>query len=197
MKIYTIIAGANGVGKTSLYQIIESSDDLGERINIDEIVSKKGSWMDKLLQINASRIAMNMLNKYIANEVTFHQETTLSGNVVLKHIKKAKEKGFEIRLYFVGVENVDVALSRVEKRVKKGGHGIDEATIRKRFEEMPERLRAILPYCDTASFYDNTIRFRRLALTKGDVIFDSDMDLPQWFNDLIDKGIIKRPRTRR
>ena len=48
MKIYTIIAGANGVGKTSLYQILESSDDLGERINIDEIVSAKGSWMDKL-----------------------------------------------------------------------------------------------------------------------------------------------------
>ena len=27
MKIYTIIAGANGVGKTSLYQILKSSDD--------------------------------------------------------------------------------------------------------------------------------------------------------------------------
>ncbi|MBR5314137.1 MAG: zeta toxin family protein [Clostridia bacterium] len=191
MKIYTIIAGANGVGKTSLYQILKSSDDLGERINIDEIVSAKGSWMDKLLQIKATRTAMSMLNKYIANEITFHQETTLPGNVVLKQIKKAKEKGFQIRLYFVSVENVDVSLERVRKRVTKGGHGIDEGLIKKRFEAMPEQLRAILPLCDTASFYDNTVRFRRLALTKGDVIFDADMDLPVWFNTLISDGIIK------
>lgn len=191
MKIYTIIAGANGVGKTSLYQILKSSDDLGERINIDEIVSAKGSWMDKLLQIKATRTAMSLLNKYIANEVTFHQETTLPGNVVLKQIKKAKERGFQIRLYFVSVENVDVALSRVQKRVTKGGHGIDEGLIRKRFEAMPVQLRTILPLCDTASFYDNTVRFRRLALTKGDVIFDRDMDLPAWFNSLVSDGIVK------
>ena len=191
MKIYTIIAGANGVGKTSLYQILESSDDLGERINIDEIVSSKGSWMDKLLQIKASRTAMSLLNKYIANDITFHQETTLPGNVVLKQIKKAKAKGFQIRLYYVGVESVDVSLKRVEKRVTKGGHGIEEETIRRRFEAMPGQLDAILPLCDTASFYDNTVRFRRLALSKGDVIFDADKDLPLWFNDLVDKGIIK------
>lgn len=191
MKIYTIIAGANGVGKTSLYQILKSSDDLGERINTDEIVSEKGSWMDKLLQIKAGRTAMNLLNKYISNEITFHQETTLPGNVIHKQIKKAKEKGFQIRLYYVGVESVDVSLKRVEKRVTKGGHGIDENTIRKRFAAMPDQLKTILPLCDTASFYDNTVRFRRLALTKGDLIFDSDMDLPSWFNDLVSKGIIK------
>ena len=98
MKIYTIIAGANGVGKTSLYQILKSSDDLGERINIDEIVSARGSWMDKILQIKAGRTAMSMLNQYISNEVTFHQETTLPGNVIIKQIKKAKSKGFQIRL---------------------------------------------------------------------------------------------------
>lgn len=191
MKIYTIIAGANGVGKTSLYHILKSSDDLGERINIDEIVSEKGSWMDKLLQIKAGRTAMSLLNKYISNEVTFHQETTLPGNIILKQVKKAKEKGFQIRLYYIGVESVEVSLERVKKRVKKGGHGIDEAIIRKRFAAMPERLKEIISYCDTASFYDNTVRFRRLALTKGDVIFDCDMDLPAWFNELVSQNIIK------
>ena len=65
MKIYTIIAGANGVGKTSLYHILKSYDDLGERINTDEIVSSKGSWKDKLLQLKAGRTAMSLLNQYI------------------------------------------------------------------------------------------------------------------------------------
>ena len=109
MKIYTIIAGANGVGKTSLYQILKSSDDLGERINIDEIVSAKGSWMDKLLQIKATRTAMSMLNKYIANEITFHQETTLPGNVVLKQIKKAKEKAETLKETMCGDIIINIA----------------------------------------------------------------------------------------
>lgn len=191
MSVYTVIAGANGVGKTSLYHILKSSDDLGERINIDEIASLKGSWKDKFIQIKASRIAMSLLNDYISKNVTFHQETTLSGNAVLKYIKKAKAKGFNIRLYFVGVENVQVSLDRVAKRVEKGGHGIDENLIRKRFEAMPDNLKNILPYCDTASFYDNTVRFRRLALTRGDTVLDSDIDLPAWFNDLVKKDIIK------
>ena len=191
MKIFTIIAGANGVGKTSLYHILKSYDDLGERINIDEIVSEKGSWMDKLLQIKAGRTAMSLLNLYISKEITFHQETTLPGNVILKHIKKAKAKGFQIRLYYVGVESVDVSLERVRKRVTKGGHGIEEKALRKRFESMPSQLSAILPLCDTASFYDNTVRFRRIALTKGDIVFDNDMDLPLWFTDLVSKGIVK------
>lgn len=192
MKTYTIIAGANGVGKTSLYQILKSSDDLGERVNIDEMVSEKGSWMDKLLQIKASRDAISMINKYISNGVTFHQETTLPGNVILKQIKKARAAGFEIRLYYVGVESVDVSLRRVAKRVTNGGHGIESEIIRKRFDAMPDQLREILPLCDTASFYDNTVRFRRLALTKGDVIFDADMDLPAWFTELTALGIVKK-----
>ena len=57
---------------------------------------------------------------------------------------------------------------------------------------MPDQLREILPLCDTASFYDNTVRFRRLALTKGDVIFDADMDLPAWFTELTALGIVKK-----
>ena len=190
MKTYTIIAGANGVGKTSLYQILKNYDDLGERINVDEIVSLSGSWMDKLLQIKASRSALSMANKCIAKGITFHQETTLPGNVIAKQIKKARAEGFTVRLYFIGVESVDIALSRVGKRVRKCGHGIDENTVRKRFEAMPKSLEGILSLCDTASFYDNTLRFRRIALTRGNVIYDCDVDVPGWFSALEAQGII-------
>lgn len=191
MKTFTVIAGANGVGKTSLYEILKSSDDLGERINIDEIVQLSGSWKDKLLQIKAGRIALSMLSKYINNGTTFHIETTLPGSVVSRQIKKAKSKGFEVRLYYVGVDSVDVSLERVERRVRNGGHGIDPDTLKKRFEQMPENLREVLPLCDVASFYDNTLRFRRLALSKADVLFDRDIDVPHWFYELIEKKILK------
>ncbi len=191
MNTYTIIAGANGVGKTSLYTILKSSDDLGTRINVDEIVSHSGSWMNKLLQIKASRSALSLANKCISNGQTFHQETTLPGSVVQKQIKNAKAKGFTVRLYYIGVESVEVALERIAKRVKAGGHGIDENTVRKRFDSMPKSLGEILPLCDAASFYDNTLRFRRIALTKGNVVFDCDVDVPKWFVNLEKEGIVR------
>ena len=42
MKRFTIIAGINGAGKTSLYHVLKNSEDLGERVNIDELAKKFG-----------------------------------------------------------------------------------------------------------------------------------------------------------
>ena len=43
--IYTLIAGINGAGKTSLYWTLNHSR-LGERINIDEIVKAHGEHIN-------------------------------------------------------------------------------------------------------------------------------------------------------
>ena len=83
-KTYTIIAGINGAGKTSLYNVISSDPNipLGERVNIDEIVRRYGDWRDSLLQVRAARQAMHMIESFIAQGVSFHQETTLPGNSI-------------------------------------------------------------------------------------------------------------------
>ena len=43
MKKYTLIAGANGVGKSTLYQTLNSLQGT-HRINTDEIVREFGNW---------------------------------------------------------------------------------------------------------------------------------------------------------
>ena len=48
MKKYIIIAGVNGVGKSTLYQSTPSLQDM-PRINTDEIVRDIGAW--KTVQI--------------------------------------------------------------------------------------------------------------------------------------------------
>ncbi|UZP02629.1 hypothetical protein JW813_13020 [Clostridium botulinum] len=48
MKNYTIFAGVNGAGKTSIYKSIYYNKNKDEkRINTDEMVAKIGSWKDK------------------------------------------------------------------------------------------------------------------------------------------------------
>lgn len=190
-KLYNIIAGVNGAGKTSLYTIINGEYELGERVNIDEIVGKNGDWRDTLLQIKAGRAAMDMINNFIEAGLTFHQETTLPGATIIKQIKKAKEYGYTIRLFFVGIDDVTVAITRVHKRIAMGGHGIDDDVIEKRYRKLPDNLRVLLPLCDIVIMYDNTVRFRQVAFIRDNVVEDYDPMLPKWLKDIIDNDIRK------
>ena len=181
MPILTLFAGINGSGKTSLYRTINAAGDLGERVSIDETAERLGNWRDPVVQVRAGRIALQQANDYIDDAVSFNQETTLPGAVILRQLKAAKENGFTVILYFMGVDSVETAIARVRRRVEKGGHGIPESMIRYRWEKMPSALAAILPYCDLAFFYDNTERFRQIVVLDGGELVDADPNLPDWF----------------
>lgn len=185
-KVFTIIAGINGSGKTSLYKVLKGADELGLRVNIDEIVMSEGDWKDPALQVRAGKAAMHLIDDCIEKGISFHHETTLPGAVVIRQIKKAKEHGFRIVLYYVGIDDVKTAIKRVHKRVAMGGHGIDDRYIIKRYIQLKDRLLQILPLCDTAVMFDNTKKFRQIAVFMENRIYDCDRDLPNWFIDLID-----------
>jgi len=97
------------------------------------MVARIGSWQDNNLQIKAGREAVKMIDYYIKNDISFHQETTLSGKSIIMNIKKAKEKGFFVVMNYIGLENPEIAKVRVKFRVSKGGHGILDDVIEKRY----------------------------------------------------------------
>ena len=95
MPTYTIFAGVNGAGKTSIYKSIYYDENKDEkRINTDEMVARIGSWRDNNLQMKCAREAVKLIRQYINNDISFNQETTLSGNSIVKNINNAKKKGF-------------------------------------------------------------------------------------------------------
>ncbi len=65
---------------------------------------------------------------------SFAFETTLSGLSYLRKIKRWKQLGYEVKLWFLSLPSADVAVSRVEVRVSQGGHNIPEHVIRRRFK---------------------------------------------------------------
>ena len=178
-----IFGGVNGAGKTSLYEVMSRTENLGKRISVDEIVAAEGSWKDPIIQIRAAKLAKKLIDRYIENKESFHFESTLTGKVVLRQLEKARENGFSVTLYFVGVDGIDTAIERVERRVKNGGHGIDTKAIITRYNAMKENLRRILGACDEIYFYDNTARFRQIAIHKSGKILDEDPILPEWYLD--------------
>lgn len=186
-KRFTIIAGINGAGKTSLYHVLRQTENLGKRINIDELAKEFGGQNDPHANIHAGRIAMEMIGEYIERGVSFHIETTLPGAAIIKYINSAKKKGFTVVLYFVGIDDIKVAIERVHLRMANGGHGIGDKFIIKRFSQLNNNLRATLPLCDDAILFDNTRKFRQIAILENKRLVDCDRDLPYWFIDLIDE----------
>ncbi len=89
MKTYTIFAGVNGAGKTSIYKSIYYDENKDEkRINTDEMVARVGSWKDNNLQMKCVREAIKLIKQYISEDISFNQETTLSGKSIVKNIDK-------------------------------------------------------------------------------------------------------------
>ena len=149
-----------------------------------------GDWRDPLLQIKGARMAMKRLGELIDEGITFHQETTLPGEAIVRFAAKAREKGFIIVLYYIGVDSLDIAIDRVHKRVEAGGHGISDSMIIKRFSEMQSCLCRLIPYCNEIYFYDNTKSFRQVAIFCDGETIDADTDIPVWMTKLKESGAI-------
>lgn len=179
MKKYILIAGVNGAGKSTLYETLDSLKDM-PRINTDEIVKEIGDWKDTTVLMEAGKKAVKLLNCYLTEGISFNQETTLCGKSIMRNIRKAKKLGYFIELHYVGVDSVEIAKERVKKRVSKGGHGIPEADIEKRYLETFQNLKDILEVCDLVAFYDNTEEFRRFAIFRNGKVVRLSHILPKW-----------------
>lgn len=188
MPTYTIFAGVNGCGKTSIYKSIYYDENKEEkRINTDEMVARVGSWRDKSLQLRCAREAVKLIKEYLTNGTSFNQETTLCGKSIIRNINIAKSKGFYIVMNYIGVENPEIAKERVKLRVSKGGHGIPEEDIERRYYESLENLNKIIEVCDEVNIYDNTDRFKEIIYFKDGKLIWQDKVIPNWSSNIIYK----------
>ncbi len=180
MKIYTIIAGVNGVGKSSLTGVLNGeSSDLGIIVDTDRITADLGG--DKL---RGGKAAIERIEDCLKKGINFTQETTLSGARTLKTIKTAKELGYFIRLYYIGVGTAEESIKRIKNRVEKGGHSIPEEDVRRRYAKRFEDLCAVLPYCSEVKLYDNENGFVEKAEYRNGRLIIKSSDVPEWLNEL-------------
>lgn len=129
IKRYTIFAGVNGAGKSTLFAI-NKSEDLGVRLNTDDMVKAAGKdWQDSTAQIEAGKKLIKIQQECFDKGISLNRETTLNGSNIVNSVIKAKELGYEIHLRYVGVESPEIAKERVKKRIAMGGHGVSDDII--------------------------------------------------------------------
>ena len=182
MKTYTIVAGVNGAGKSSLTGVLRTEiTNLGKIVDVDKIIVKCGGNV-----IEGGKKSIGLIDECLEKEICFTQETTLSGHRILATVKKAIEKGYYIRLYYVGLNTVEESLARIENRVKKGGHDIPDSDVMRRFGKRFEDLTTILQYCDEATFYDNENGFVAVAEYKNGEMLQIGNLKPEWLKELME-----------
>lgn len=129
-----IIAGANGVGKTTL-----AGEFLKEFrvkfLNADTIAeSGKKHKLDVVKnRISAGKILFKLLQGHINKNFSFAIESTLAGRYLARIIGETKSKGYHISIIYFFVDSPEVAIDRIRIRVKKGGYSVPESDVIRRF----------------------------------------------------------------
>lgn len=180
MKIYTIIGGVNGVGKSSFTGVLKSrTTDLGVIVDVDKITAQVGGGA-----LEGGKTAIRIMEDCIRKGVSFTQETTLSGHRTEKTAQRVRETGYYVRLFYVGLDTVEESKRRIANRVARGGHSINAEDVERRFAGRWEAVRKVLPYCDEAVFYDNDNGFVQVATYRnGELILEGERR-PAWIHEL-------------
>lgn len=135
MKKLYIIAGCNGAGKTTAsYTILPEILECEEFVNADEIAKGLSPFRPEKSGIQAGRLMLERIKSLINAEQDFAFETTLSTKSYKNIIQDAKNNNYSVTLIFFWLSSQDLAVKRVETRVKEGGHNIPENVIRRRYE---------------------------------------------------------------
>lgn len=156
---YILVAGVNGAGKSTLYRSFPHLFENTRRLNADEkLQASGGDWRNPADAARAMRDTIKDLRHAIASGESIHQETTLAGSAksFQNLIDRAHAQGYEVSMLYVSLDSADKAVDRVASRVTKGGHGVDEADIRRRYESSLTNLEELSDSVDSLRIFDNS-----------------------------------------
>lgn len=158
MPTLYIIAGCNGAGKTTAsYTLLPKVLGITEFVNADEIARGLSPFNQEGVALEAGRIMLTRIKDLIQKKKNFAFETTLATRSYVGLIKEAKKSGYKVHLQFFWLNSPELAIKRVQLRVKQGGHNIPIDVIKRRYvagkSNFKELYSAIV---DEWSLYDNS-----------------------------------------
>ncbi|TDN90404.1 putative ABC-type ATPase [Salegentibacter sp. 24] len=158
MKKLYIIAGCNGAGKTTVsYTILPDILQCEEFVNADEIARGLSPFKPEKAGIQAGRLMLQRIKYLINSEQDFAFETTLATRSYKNFVIDAQKRGFSVTLLFFWLSSEDLAIKRVETRVREGGHNIPENVIRRRYKNGLKNFFSIFKeVVDDWMFIDNS-----------------------------------------
>ncbi len=153
-----IISGCNGAGKTTAsYTMLPEMLECKEFINADEIAKGLSPFRPEKVSIEAGRIMIRRMEEMLRLQQDFAIETTLATKSYVSFIKKAQKVGYFVTLLYFWLNSPELAIKRVEDRVKAGGHDVPKDVIRRRYRAGAQNLFTLYtPIADYWLVVDNS-----------------------------------------
>jgi len=129
-----IVAGPNGAGKSTFARLfLPEYADCREFVNADLIAAGLSPFNPEGLAIQAGKLMLERIESLAAARTDFGFETTLAGKSWVPLLEKLRGMGYRLHTFFLWVPSPELALTRIEERVKAGGHSIPEEVVRRRY----------------------------------------------------------------
>jgi len=166
--IAIVLAGVKGAGKTTASQKL-LADRLAVMcfVNADMIARGLNGIVPESAALQAGRVMLSRLRELRTERADFAFETTLAGKTYLSFLRQLRQEGYAVELYYFWLRSAELAVMRVQTRVRSGGHSIAEETIRQRYGRSLVNFWTGYRYeADSWFVYDNS-GFAPLLLAAG------------------------------
>ena len=176
-----IIAGGNGSGKTTIAsKLLPDYFNCTEFVNADILASGMAPKDVASVAITAGKMTLELIDRLFDEQMSFALETTLSGKIHERIIKKAQRKGYYVVLIYVWVESYRISVSRVKSRSMLGGHFVPKHDVIRRYQRgLINLFNVYMELCDFWSIIDNTRPPQKLiasgAIEVDIEIFDTEI----------------------
>lgn len=157
VPLLVVLAGPNGAGKSTCAPYV-FKDALGvdEFVNADTIAEGLSAYRPDKTAVTAAKIMLERLRALASLRRDFAFETTLSGRSSARWLVELRANGYRSHLIFLSLPSADLAVARVADRVRRRGHHVPAAIIRRRFVAGLSNLFSVyMQVVDGWTIYDN------------------------------------------
>jgi predicted ABC-type ATPase len=177
-----VIAGPNGAGKSTLAPaLLRDTLHILEYVNADTIAEGLSAFAPEDASFDAGRVMLGRLHELAEERKDFAFETTLASRFYAGWLKELQmTAGYRVSIIFLWLRDIELAIARVEARVKLGGHSIPEDTIRRRFDRGTKNFFELyLPVANAWLFINAGTtpqsEIARYTENQGETVFDETL----------------------
>lgn len=155
-----VVAGPNGAGKTSITEQLLMHEWMAGCVYVNpDLIARDefGDWNAEGPVLAAARRAQEIREQCLREGRSLAFETVLSAPDKLDFLRRSREAGFFVRLFFIATEDPSINAKRVALRVMEGGHDVPISKIISRHTRSLASGAVAVRLVQRAYVYDNSV----------------------------------------